>query len=49
MDQDRGLLKFIRDTFLKAEAERPVPDLRKDRDGWYRLGPWTLAGTNVKQ
>ena len=36
MDAEKGLLKFIRDTFLKAEAERPVPDLRKDRDGWYR-------------
>jgi hypothetical protein len=36
MDEEKGLLKFIRDTFLKAEAERPVPDLRKDRDGWYR-------------
>ena len=36
MDEEKGLLKFIRDTFLKAEAERPVPDLRKDRHGWYR-------------
>ena len=36
MDAEKGLLKFIRDTFLRAEAEKPVPDLRKDRDGWYR-------------
>eukprot|EP00438_Fugacium_kawagutii_P009181 Skav206222 [mRNA] locus=scaffold1844:601660:605945:- [translate_table: standard] len=36
MDAERGLLKFIRDTFVKAEAEKPVPDLQKDRDAWYR-------------
>lgn len=36
MDEEWGLLKFIRDTFTKSEAEKPVPDLRKDRDGWYR-------------
>lgn len=36
MDEDRGLLKFVRDTFSKAEAERPVPDLRTERHAWYR-------------
>eukprot|EP00928_Gymnodinium_smaydae_P017125 TRINITY_DN16535_c0_g1_i1.p1 TRINITY_DN16535_c0_g1~~TRINITY_DN16535_c0_g1_i1.p1 ORF type:complete len:253 (-),score=41.92 TRINITY_DN16535_c0_g1_i1:103-861(-) len=36
MDEDRGLLKFIRDTFAGSAKELPVPDLRKDRDAWYR-------------
>ena len=36
---DRVLMdvRFIRDAF-SAQAERPVPDLRKDREGWYRRG-----------
>lgn len=35
MDEDKGLLKFVRDAFAGATKELPVPDLRKDRDAWY--------------
>lgn len=36
MDGDKGLLKFVRDSFSRSSDELPVPDLRKDREGWYR-------------
>ncbi|CAE7244358.1 unnamed protein product [Symbiodinium microadriaticum] len=36
MDDDKGILKFVRDSFAKVAAEAPIPDLRRDRDGWYR-------------
>merc|ERR1712039_1004797 len=35
MDEDRGLLKFIRDAFAASAEEAPVPDLRRDRNAWY--------------
>ena len=38
MDEDKGLLKFVRDAFARAAVEAPIPDLRRDRDGWYRTG-----------
>eukprot|EP00439_Symbiodinium_sp_Y106_P084908 s357_g26.t5 len=36
MDDDKGILKFVRDSFAKVASEAPIPDLRRDRDGWYR-------------
>jgi len=36
MDEDQGLLKFVHDSFGRLADDRPVPDLRKDRDAWYR-------------
>eukprot|EP00933_Yihiella_yeosuensis_P055154 TRINITY_DN53846_c0_g1_i1.p1 TRINITY_DN53846_c0_g1~~TRINITY_DN53846_c0_g1_i1.p1 ORF type:complete len:254 (+),score=54.61 TRINITY_DN53846_c0_g1_i1:59-820(+) len=36
MDDDKGLLKFVRDTFARSVAEAPVPDIRTDREAWYR-------------
>lgn len=36
MDDEKGLLKFVRDSFSRSCDELPVPDLRKDREGWYR-------------
>ena len=40
MDEDKGLLKFVRDSFARAAVEAPIPDLRRDRDGWYRSGDY---------
>ena len=40
MDDDKGILKFVRDSFAKVAAEAPIPDLRRDRDGWYRRRGW---------
>ena len=36
MDEDKGLLKFVRDSFARAAHEAAIPDLRRDRDAWYR-------------
>jgi len=36
MDEDQGILKFIRDSFARITDNRPVPDLRRDREAWFR-------------
>ncbi|CAE8594290.1 unnamed protein product, partial [Polarella glacialis] len=36
MDESKGLLKFVRDSFLRSSEDGVVPDLRKDREAWFR-------------
>jgi len=36
MDEDQGLLKFVHDSYGRIADDRPVPDLRKDREARYR-------------
>jgi len=36
MDEEKGLLRFIRAAYARAAAEAPVPDINRDRDAWYR-------------
>jgi len=36
MDEDRGLLGFVRAAFARASECKPVPDIQKDRHGWYQ-------------
>merc|ERR1712217_616258 len=36
MNEEKGLLAFVRATFARAAEEKPVPDINRDRIGWYR-------------
>lgn len=36
MNLDTGLLAFVRNVFAKNKKEAPVPDIRQDREAWYR-------------
>merc|ERR1712061_106177 len=36
MNGEKGLLAFVRASFARAAEEKPVPDINRDRIGWYR-------------
>jgi Ca2+-binding EF-hand superfamily protein len=36
MDKERGLLAFVLSTFQRQRQNAAVPDIRRDRDGWFR-------------
>jgi len=36
MDESKGLLGFIKSTFAGRQVDKPIPDIKKDRHGWYQ-------------